>query len=350
MLGRVNALPGRVSLARAGKLAVAGTPIASSYLATQAAALAANSWVELTGMGGLTWALIKSPTGEEQSILDFGNKGCRNAVGKAVSFVGGAHPGSVDFINYDEASNNWAKGTKPFTADTIHAWDNETTDPATGDVYYYQKTTGNFWVKTYATGLWSQIASNSGIAAKETIGLCWDPVRGGLVCFTDATGADLWTKSNNTWSNLKSIGSFSGIGGSFDMTAHYVTGTGDIWLGDGNNSPNQFWKLTPAGVLTKQGASPIPIECAGSAGNMSVNDSNSGKIAVINPRVGANQIRLWSAAPDSWATMSPSNGAITLNDASPISGFVTDIFDYGVLLFIVGTSTGNAPRALLLRT
>lgn len=317
----------------------------NSFLATQAAALSSNTWADISaGMGGLTWANFKSPSGEDNSTLDFANNALHNPIAKKIGFLGGAHPGQNNFLEYDIATNLWANQTPQQVLSLCHAWDNQTVDFATGDYYWYAKTTGTFFKFTSLTRTWSQIATNSGMASEETIGLCWDETRQGLISWNDTTGCDFWPKGSGSWTN---IGTPSGLAGSFDMTAHYNRSTGDIWLGDGNNSPNQLWKLSQAGAFTKMAATPVSVECAGSAGNLSCYCSAAGKFWWINPRTGVNQMRSYSFAGDTWTTITPSNGAIALNDSSAVSSFVCDVASYGILLFIVGTSTGNAPHAVI---
>lgn len=318
---------------------------ATTYLAAQAEALLPGYWTELTGFNGFNWNLIESPDGSVNSILDFANKGCNDIPGGRIQFVGGAHPGKTGAIVYTKSTNTWARFTPHYSADLSHAWDGETYEPSTGDMYAYQKTSGRFWRRLSGATSWTEIATHSGIGLEENIALTWDETRVGLIAWTDANGASFWAKNAGTGS-WTTIGD-PGTAGPYHMSANYMRVTGECFLGDGDNNPTRYWLLNSSNTFTS-GTAPVNVASSGSAGNLSTYCFDSERLLIVNPR--SNNMRSFNPLTRLWRQFVPSNGAIPMN--RPTGGldcFAVSLEELGCILYIIGQGNGANPKAYLYR-
>ena len=315
----------------------------TTYLGTQAAALAAGTWVELTGMGGLNWALVESSS---SSILDYCNKGANDYPGGRLLFQGGAHGGTgglTGCIRYIKSTNQWDQITPSYSATLSHAWDSETYDPATGDFYCYTKTSGDFRCLNSGSTTWRDIASLSGEVA-ESVSLTWDETRNGLICWGRNTGCSFWAKNAGTGS-WSSIGD-PGIAGSLGMASHYMRTTQELFLADGSTNPTKYWLLNQAGSFTTSFTAPLTVYASEGGANMTMYDWATARLLVVDPETA--ESRAFNPNGRTWKTFTPSNGAFPFT-SNPTGTFSIALDDLGCIFFMKGMSNGADPKAYLYR-
>jgi len=301
--------------------------------------------VQLTGMGNLTWPLISNPA-QSANIIEFSNKGGNDIPGHRLLFHCGPHAELTDFIGYNKDTNNWAKMTPAYSSTLSHAWDSQTYDPVTGDFYVYVKTTGNFRRLPSGSTTWQSIASIPALSQTESVSLCWDEARNGLICWNRETGCAFWAKNAGTgsWAQLGD----PGIQGSLGMASHYMRVTQELFLADGAANPTKYWLLNQAGTFAGPFTAPMTIFASEGSSNMTQYDWASQRLLVVDKVT--NEFRTFNPNTRQWRLVTPSNGALPIN-GNPAAGDAWSISleDIGCVFFFVCRSNFIAPSAYLYR-
>lgn len=316
----------------------------SDYLSTQAAALSAGSWVELT-MTGLNYALITDPSGVA-NILDYCNKGGSDEPGGRLLFQGGAHTGAgglTGAIRYTRSTNTWDQITPSYSSTLSHNWDSSCTDPVRGDFYAFSKTSSTVRRMPSGSTTWSTIATLS-ISTPESLSLFWDEARDGLMAWNRNTGLEFWAYSSGSgsWSSLGD----PGISGALGMFGCYLSATDGLFLSDGTTNPTRFWIYSAAGSFSAAKTAPESVFVAQGGANIVNHDSGTGRVLVTHKTTGATVA--YRPSTDNWFTVTPTNGAIPLDvNQANTDAFSIDIPDIGCTLFFSGNSNGADPSCYL---
>lgn len=317
----------------------------SDYLSVQAAALTAGRWVQLTGMGGLNYALITDPSGVA-NILDYCNKGGSDAPGGRLLFQGGAHTGAgglTGAIKYDRAGNSWSQITPSYSSSLSHNWDSSCTDPVRGDFYAFSKTSSTVRRLPSGSSTWSTIAALN-ISTPESLSLFWDKGRDGLMAWNRNTGLEFWAYNagSGSWTSLGD----PGIAGSLGMFGCYCEANGALFLSDGSTNTTRFWTYSAGGTFSSALTAPVDVYVAQGGAKIVNHDSGSGRVLVTDKTSGAMRAYLPSAG--TWKTVTPANGALPLNvNQANTDAFSIDIPDIGCTLYLSGNNNGDAPSCYL---
>lgn len=313
-----------------------------SYLENAAANLAPGAWTQLSGMNGLTWALIEANSlgGPNENMVEFGHKGVYDPVRKKIRFWGGPHASGSQSatIEYDVATNTWARVTNSPFAGGAHGYDLNAMNPTTGEhfIRHYLSTAGSRWNGT----TWSTWTPDPGNG--NYWGLDWSPTRNGILAFSEQSGVRFWNGS--TWSAIATVTGRT-VGFHFVVVAHKTNGT--AWIQDGNGSTVN-WRLNADNTITRLdtlAAPPITLGSSGSNGRFSVYDYRTGRFVVANPFGSA--FYDFDLATNTWTSLG-NKAPLNCPDLSNVEGFVTAIPDFGgVILYFMASGTNGTPRAYL---
>jgi len=356
-------------LALALLLVLAGTIVVSpgtieaactgSTLPTLAASMAANEWCQLATINNTGLADVMNDVGEEGYISEFANSAAWDPINEKFHFIG-AHHGTTYIgrhVVYTRATNAWTVSTWPGgcqsgTASSPcfnHAYDHNTVDPATGDVYWRHYNDG----KTVRRGTnqgttWSTLPTFQATQGQCCLVMKWFPARGGIVWVDPDWGAWLWSKASNSWSriadtsqNETGLVDLSGMGVSNTSLTGMYSPAKQVMIVAGQTS---VWKLDANGAWTHLAAAPITL---GTNRTSLAADPVSGDFVVLQN--GSSTMRRLS--PDgvgSWSTISVSVPAALMEMNGPGDGLVNaPITNYGVIMYV--KYTGHATQTWLFK-
>jgi hypothetical protein len=244
---------------------------------------------------------------------------------------------------YTRATNAWTVSTWPGgcssgTASSPcfnHAYDHNTVDPLTGDVYWRHYADG----KTVRRGTnqgttWSTLPPVPANQGQCCLILKYFPERGGLVWVDPDWGAFIWTKSTNTWTRIAD----TSVNETALVNFGWATSVSNI---SGVYSPakrlllvvanSNMWKLDETGTWTQLVTAPISL---GINASSMVADPVSGDLVVM--RNGSTTMRRLN--PDgagSWSTISATIPASLMELNGPGDGLVSaPITNYGVIMYV----------------
>lgn len=324
--------------------AVSSSP-ALTYLETQAAALQPGYWAQLTGMGGLNYALITDPSGVA-NILDYCNKGGYDAPAKILDFQGGAHTGAgglTGAIAYGMVANGWAQFTPSYSSTLSHNWDSSCVDPVRGDFYAYSKTSSTVRRMPSGGGSWTTIAALS-ISTPESLSLFWDRGRDALCAWNRNTGLEMWAYSAGSGSWV-SKGSPAGMAGALGMAGCYCT-NGELFLSDGSTNSTKFWMYQTNDTFSAPLTAPVDVYVAQGGAKIVSEHYASGRILVTDKTSGVMQS--FNPVTRLWRSFTPSNGVVPLNaNQANTDAFSIDLLDLGCEFFMSGNNNGDAPSCYI---
>lgn len=315
----------------------ANSAVDTSYLATQAQALPPGSVVELTGMGGLTAALVDA--GEGENYLEYGHKGIYDPVRRKMRFLGGPHTTGKAMVclEYGVDANGWSQASRPGAGYELHGYDHNAVDAAGN--HFVRRTNSNVYDK-WDGSAWASVTANNIQAAlgEPACGFDWSPLFG-LVTLEDSNGVTTLAGGAGSW---VSRGTPPGLSGSFHFVCAAHKGNGTVWLQDANGQSNH-WRMNADASYTTLAAPPISLGCAGTAGRFTTFDHRTGHYVVVDPTAGGHT---WDfdLAADTWTD----KGVLVPINDDLFEAFAVSISDFGgVHFYLKDQGPGVAPKALL---
>ncbi len=152
-----------VAMARAG----GGSPVqGSTSLGALAAQMQPGTWRELATIVGFPGDLLRVDSASDY-ITQYADSAAWDPVGGRFLFMGQAHGigSGARLIVYTESDNTWRKGPLPLSClgepnSTCigHAYDHNTVDPSTGDLYYRHYGGTEIHRLSRTSGTWSRVA------------------------------------------------------------------------------------------------------------------------------------------------------------------------------------------------
>ncbi len=245
----------------------------STALESAARGLAAHQWCEFDS--GITKDFLDTCGDSLLQINTYADSMAWDPVRRQVHFQGSPHNGALRHIVYDEAANRWTTAPVAYTcngatcnvgppdntnqpkctAPVLHAYDNNTIDPATGDFYWGMFSTER--VRKFSGGSWSDIAPPPGAS---TGAYKYFPERGGIVSIAGAS-VYFWKKSTNSWSTDGTVT----WGTDYHNAIEYDPVDHLMWLLDGNDG-TQHYKMDSSGTITPLKTSSSPPSALGGFG------------------------------------------------------------------------------------
>jgi hypothetical protein len=316
-----------------------------STLPTLAANMAANEWCQLATVNSTGLGDVMGAVGESGYVSEYANSAAWDPINEKFHFIG-AHHGTTYIgrhVVYTRATNAWTVGTWPGgcqsgTASSPcfnHAYDHNTLDPSTGDVYWRHYNDGTTVRRGTSQGAtWSTLPTVPANQGQCCMILKYFPERGGLLWVEPDWGAWFWTKATNTWTrvadtsvdessqiNLGFPTSVTNISGQYSPAKHVIV----------VSAAGVTWKYDQNGTWTRL-ASP-PSSMGINAGSF-VADPVSGDFVLMSNGSSAMR-RLNPDGTGTWSTISATMppALAELNGAG--DGLVSaPITNYGVIMYV----------------
>ncbi len=318
-------------------------PAGASALGDLAASMAPGTFAELTGMGGWSSGAILSPTDlgciTSDYITQYAEKAPWDPVGKRVMFVGQTHGNCYGgrFVIYGDSTNAWSQGPWPSaicqsgTATSpcfSHAYDHNTVDPATGDLYYRNYSSTTFL--RFRNGSWSSLPAPAMQAVQCCGALEFFPDMSRLIFVDGDWGVWAFNPSSSAWTLLANTNG-SNAGSSLPklpMSSTAVFALYDpvlkiVLFGGGSN----LYKLSASGTITTLKTPPMSL---GVTNAVVAVDSTGGKYIVLS----GSSMWQYDASTDTWTQLAITVPSVLLALNGVGDGLVeTSISTYGVIMY-----------------
>jgi hypothetical protein len=178
---------------------------------------------------------VMGGVGESGYINEFSNGTAWDPVNGILHYAGAHHGNTYTgrHVIYTAATNAWTLGTWPGGCSSgtssspcfNHAYDHNTVDPATGDMYWRHYQDGTTVRRgTNAGSTWTTLPPVPAMQGQCCLIVKFFPELGGVVWVEPDWGVWLWTKSNNTWSVLANT-SQSSVGASVTLWPSVISST-----------------------------------------------------------------------------------------------------------------------------
>jgi len=274
--------------------AAAASLQAATALGTLAASMAPGTWAELQTIGFGGGAFLE-PCGDLSNIVEYADSATWDPVSRQFLFFGTSHGTCYGsrFVVYRDSDNTWWKGPFPpgipEFGSVAHAYDHNTIDPATGDVYYRHY--GGVDLYKYSTNGTRAWSVPSRIPLPRGIGTCcasleYFPDRNGLLYVDGSEGVYWYDKPQDRWTHVANTGllfdpSLPTLAmASYDTFIEYNPVHRVLIFGGGGGS-RDVYKLDAAAVITKLRNSPSDLTMS-SVHKLLTVDPVSGKYLVFN--------------------------------------------------------------------
>ena len=243
----------------------------------------APSFASATVMGDLaaqmqpgTWAELVTSNLTTISNLDvitgYADSAVWDPVTRRFRFIGSRHNDVAHHIVYDDATNTWSEDPIPTNPVQGHGYDHNTIDVA-GRATYSRGYIGGGSSPTAPgrivmrfdlnTSTWGNLPPNLITPyATDALGLAYFPEMGGLIanfCGENGNTAGVYLYNGTAWSRLGLANTY--VMGGYHCFAEYNPVRQTVIFGGGNGS-RDLYKLTAAGVITKQALAPISLGVA----------------------------------------------------------------------------------------
>jgi len=274
--------PRRFGLALLFVLAIAAAPriveatCTGSTLSALAANMAVNEWCQLATVNNTGLRDVMNDVGEGGYISEFSNSTAWDPVNGLLHYAG-AHHGTTyvgRHVIYTAATNAWTLGPWPGgcssgTASSPcfnHAYDHNTVDPTTGDMYWRHYQDGTTVRRGTNAGLsWSTLPQVPAMQGQCCLTMKYFPELGGLIWVEPDWGVWKWTKATNSWSLIAntsqnvgaSVTLWSSVVSSSNITGAYSPTKKVLVVSSG--SGGIVWKLDQNGAWTRMPNAPQGI-------------------------------------------------------------------------------------------
>ena len=306
---------------------------AISEMGKLAASMAPGTWAELK-----TKNIVETigSDGAGGALFGYSEGGAWDPATRQFLYVGGDHNGVAEFISYSADTNTWKRFPRPSWipstnngSSTIHGYDHNAINPATGDFYHRQFGLNMVHKYRIATGTWSNlppIATEDWLAGAT--GVEYYPELGGLIVVNGAGGKGsvyLFSEKTQGWSTLVSKLPM----GQYHNFAEYSPAHKVMIFGGGHEDPGTLYKLDNAGKVTALKKPPIGL---GIGKSIVTVDPIGGDFLVFGSNA---SFYAYDVIADSWKLQngtvpffSPTReGPIWQTNATPVS-------TYGVTMFV----------------
>jgi hypothetical protein len=320
------------------------TRASAGALGNLAASMQPGTFAELTGMNGWDAGGILVPTdlgcSANDYITQYAEKAAWDPVGQRLLFVGHTHGNCYGgrFVLFNEATNTWSKGPWPQgvcqsgSADSpcfSHAYGHNTTDPATGDLYFRQSYTMKFF--RYRNGAWASIPAPPTQSSQCCGALEYFPDMNRLLFLDGDWGLWAFNPASSTWTALANTTASNAVPGlpnlampSTVVFAQYNPASRSLLFGGGSN----LYKINGSGTITTLKSPPVGLGVTHAV--LSV-DPASGKYIVLS----GSAMYQYDATADSWGQLSASVPAVFRSLLGVGDGLVaTPIKQHGVIAYI----------------
>src|SRR5262245_39461397 len=304
-------------------------PQASTAMGALAASMAPGTWAELTTDNIVPTLRAGGASG---AIFGYSEDGAWDPISRQWLYCGGDHGEAPRFVAYSADTNAWRIMPHPAwmsTTGTMHGYDHNAINPATGDFYHYpagarvlQKysVASGTWTTTPAMPFWDYIAGYMGVE--------YFPELGGIVVANGGGGSGfvyLFRESTQAWSTLA-----GGLPmGAYQNFAEYNPVHRVMILGGGNSS-SDLYKVDATGTVTTQ--RPAPVMAGVKHHSIVTVDPVSGDYLIFTSDA---KFYVYDVVTDTWTLQGGTvpiftptrDNAIWHVDASPVS-------TYGVTMFV----------------
>jgi hypothetical protein len=316
-----------------------------STLPTLAANMAVNEWCQLATVNNTGLADVMNDVGEGGYISEYANSAGWDPINEKFHFIG-AHHGTTYIgrhVVYTRATNAWTLSTWPGGCQSgtasapcfNHAYDHNTVDPATGDVYWRHYNDGTIVRRGTNQGTtWSMLPSVPANQGQCCMILKYFPERAGLLWVEPDWGALFWTKSTNTWTRVAD----TSVDESAQVNLGFPTSVSNI---TGQYSPGKrvivvsaagvTWKYDQNGTWTRLANPPSSL---GINASSFVADPVSGDFVAMSNGSSAMR-RLNPDGTGTWSTISATMPAALAELNGAGDGLVSaPITNYGVIMYV----------------
>ena len=311
-------------------------PATKAVMEALSSQMKAGTWAELDSTSFNNGDMLKVDSAIDY-ITQYADSAAWDPIAKRFLFMGQAHGmgSGARFVIYTDSDNTWRKGPlplsclgEPYSSCIGHAYDHNTIDPTTGDLYYrhYHGTT----IYRYSAGSWSQL-TDAPANVVRLIGTCcaaieYFPEMGGLIVVAGGLGeVAIFNKQTNQWSQLA-----AGLQmGPYSNFIEYNPVHKVVIFGGGNTS--DVYKLDSSGRITKMKNAPVSLGIQRSLVSV---DPVSGKYLVLSDQ---GRFYEYDITADSWRTLNlPPFWGSTFVGTGSIDGVIeAPVTTYGVVMYVV---------------
>ena len=282
-----------------------------------------GNYVDFSGRG-MTNAMLDATGGFV--IIEYATKGYWDETRKAGIFVGGGHGDSTvsKHIEYNDSTNLWSVIDGSLPNSFAHAYEHNSYDPLTGDLYHRFAAQDIIWRKTTA-GSWGAFDTISSLGSPGQIAGALEPLpdygsEGALIFCDGDWGVHRYDIAGDTWVEIS-----SDTFGPYHNSAAYLPAEQVVLLGGGNGSL-KVSQVNASGAYSTRNNVPD---------NWGV---NNGGIMIADPGPGGNMLLFTddgnvhehNYSADSWGTVA------THPFFNQTGGwiFMIPVTDYGVIMAV----------------
>lgn len=298
----------------------------TSALASLAASLQPNNWVELPSVG-LNTAMSSADVGggTDGNIINYSDNAAWDPVSRRILYIGGDHnwsvPYTTKFVSYSESTNAWTTMPTPSWAEVMHGYHHTAFDAVTGILYH--RPYNSDMVHRWSNSTWDAGGALPTFGQFETWVNCCDAVEyfpelNGLT-WTKADGKIwIWHPGDAAWSTL-----VSGLttGGTWQTAAYNPVRHEISFITQG------FYRLSSAGTVATLPNPSINIYDGTAQNGTFTADPVSGKYIAL--AASSHQMYIYDPVAGTWTPQS----SPTQPDLSGISVIAARIDTYGVILY-----------------
>ncbi len=300
---------------------------AQTAMGALAASMAPGTWAQLT-----TTNIVPTleANGASGAIFGYSEDAAWDPASRQWLYVGGDHNDIARFAAYSADTNTWSRKPQPswIGSGTMHGYDHNAINPATGDFYHYPFGGGRLFKYAVASATWTQLPS---LSVPEYIGVAsgveYFPDMGGVfVANLQGGSAYLFRESTQRWTTLSATLPAHG----YHNFAEYNPVRRVMLFGGGNSPGSQkIYKLDAAGTITPLRDSPVGL---GINQSIVTVDPVSGDYLVFHQ---SGSWYVYDIATDAWTPKSGSFPFATPNRSTPVwhTG-ATPVSTYGVIMFV----------------
>jgi len=310
---------------------------------TFAAVSAMNGW----NNGGILTPTDVSGCTTSDYITEYADKAAWDPVGQHVYFVGQVHGNCYAgrFVIYTDSNSTWSQGPWPSgicqsgTASSpcfSHAYGHNTVDPTTGDFYFRQAYTTQFF--RYRNGAWSSLPSPATQSSQCCGALEYFKEMNRLLYLDGDWGLWAFNPANNSWTQLANTHVANGTPGlpNLDMPSTIVFAVYDpvqqfVLFGGGSN----LYKLSATGTITTMRAPPVLLGVTNAVTSV---DPVGGKYIVLS----GSSMYQYDPSTDTWTQLAiPLPSVLTAMGGVGDGLVAADVTTYGVIMYMKYDGTSS---------
>jgi hypothetical protein len=346
-----------------------------SSIADLATSMKPGSWAQLNTNNFQSGAVLAPPGAG--SILEYTDRQVWNPVAKTVMIVGGSHTPSTGqcadtmAVQYAEATGTWSSLPNPCPnfdqssfngiANLGHAYDHNTIDTNTGNLYHRQYYSGNVAVFQQATQTWTKFTNAycTGSSCEVAGALTYFADRNSLVMLDGDDGVWEYALSQGTTGSWKQRASSANRAGmspvlsgvsSYHNEAEYSAQCHCVILGGGNGSTT-LYKYDASGKFTQIATAPAPVkipDCSASNGSILTVDPVGGDLLLWDFATAGSQFYEYNPGTNTWKTVSIASPIFPGPDGGTCQTVAIPISTYGVVMFVQKSSASGGGAGIWL--